>query len=222
VPRVACARDRGESGGVRRETDSVAIPGVGDGARADLDLTRRFHGQKAAEHRVPVSRSWVAMRLSGRRGRVTEEVRGSCADGCGAAGCVRERDDVVVPPRCRCSRFKRTAAVDGVTVFVAPGEGRGSESLVAGGVVEPQVTKSWVRQGDPLEEATLGGLDAKVSLGEACAGEGHRADGANAGVDGNLAAGMGNRDAMVAVVDEVQFSHPDQRQGCESGAGLVV
>jgi hypothetical protein len=43
---------------------------------------------------------------------------------------------------------------------------------------------------------------------EACAGEGDRADGADPRVDRNLAAGAGNRDPMVPVVNEVELSHP--------------
>jgi hypothetical protein len=135
---------------------------------------------------------------------------------------VREWDDVLLPPR-RCGAgLKSATPVDGVTVLVAPVEGHGSEGLVVGGVVEPQVTQSRVRQGDTLEEATLGGLDAEILLCEACAGEGDRADGADTRVDRNLAAGAGNRDPVVPVVNEVQLSHPYQRQGRGTGADSVV
>lgn len=145
---------------------------------------------------------------------------GRCdAPGPVASSPVRQRDDVASPPGSRDRGVKGILlpGKGGVTVLGAPTAGSSREHLVAGGVIEPYVAKSRVRQRHAFQEAAFGGLDLQIFLRQTCAGKADRADGTDQRVDGELVAGSCERDAVMSVVDEVQLADPDERDRVQVG-----
>lgn len=133
---------------------------------------------------------------------------------------VGERDDVVFPPR-ECGVGVEGAAPRRLAQPLGDGPSAGmlGEFGVAGRVVEPQVSRGRVGQGHHVEERAFAGFDLQVGAAQAGAGEGDGAQRAHLRVDRELSAGPGDRDAVVAVDDEIELAHAHQLDGGQRGTG---